>query len=193
MPPPNPAPIPGAVSGAIALQGVRAAQWLSSKLPPEPPSVGASAMFGGNKPRKLGPRGEAELNRAAAALDQDQILDDLARRRLSREQIEAIKFINPPMFFAIRQSLRGYAQEHQPSLTKQQEVALSIVADMPVSTYTRGATIRGFQQAFAQGAPSDDPTRAGGESTGKPIGKGHSDAAESLASPTDLAEANGEL
>ncbi|HET9045087.1 MAG TPA: hypothetical protein VFN70_18155 [Burkholderiales bacterium] len=176
------------VAGAIAQNVVRAASFVAQKLPPEPRPIGVT--FGQSKPRELGPRAQAEIDRAINALDADKMLDDLAHRRLSREQVEAIKFVNPQLFRAMQKSVRDYGMANDPSMTIQQEMALAIVFDTPVSSYTRGATIRGFQQAFAQGAPPD-PASAGGP--GKPIGSGHSKAAESLASPTDRAEAKGAL
>ena len=179
------------VTNAIAQMAMRAAMYVGSKLPPEPKRVGPAPSQ--DTPRKLGPRGEAELNRAIEALDTDKLLDDISHRRLSRQQIEALKLVNPEGFYAIRKSFRDYIAENDPKISRQTEMALSIVFDTPVSSYTAGATIRGFQDAFAQGAPSEDPRTAGGNQAGKPIGSGHSDAAESLASPTDRAEANGEL
>lgn len=177
------------VVGAASQLVMRAAQYAASTLPQEPRRIGPAR--GEERPRKLGLRGEAELTRALDALDTDKLLDDLARGRLSRQQIEAVKLVDPDAFYAIRKSFRDYLQENSPEISVQQDVALSIVLDTPVSSYTRGATIRGFQEAFVQGAPSADPRQAG-ESTEK-IGSGRSKAAESLASPTDRAEANGEL
>lgn len=178
------------IAGAMTQNVMRAIAFVAQKLPPEPRPIGVS--FGPPKPRPVGQRQQAEIDRAINALDTDKMLDDFAGRRLSREQVEALKFVNPDLFAAMQKSVRDYGMANDPKMTTQHEMALSIVFDTPVSSYTRGATIRGFQQAFAQGAPSEDPTRAGGQ-TGEPIGTGHSSAAESMASPTDRAEANGAL
>lgn len=179
------------VAGAMTQTVMRAAAYVASKLPPEPSPIGVS--FGPPKPRALGPRGQADTDRAIDALDTERALDDFAHRRLSRQQVEAIKIVNPPLFAALQNSIREYGEANNPKTSIQQEMALAIVFDTPVSSYTRGATIRGFQKAFAQGAPSDDPASAGGQAN-KPIGKGpNPQTAQALMSPTDRSEAQGAL
>ncbi len=177
------------VTAALTQSLMRAATWVQQKLPREPAPIGVS--FGAREPRALGPRAQAEMERALSALDVDQTLDALAHNRLSREQVEAIKFVNPPLFAAMRKAVRDYGMENDPSVSIQQEMAMRIIFDTPVSKYTQPATVRGFQQAFAQGAPPD-PAQAGGPQP-TPLGSGESKAARSLASPTDRMEASDAL
>lgn len=177
------------VARALTASLMRAATLVQQKLPREPSPVGVS--FGHKEPRALGPRQQAELDRALSALDVDKTLDDLAHGRLSREQIEAVKFVNPPLFAEMQAAVRKYGYENDPAVSIQQEMALRLMFDTPVSRYTQPATVRGFQQAFAQGAPPD-PAQAGGPQP-TPIGSGESKAARSLASPTDRMEASDAL
>jgi hypothetical protein len=177
------------IAAQVSQSVMRAATWAQQKLPREPAPVGVS--FGPKVPRAIGPRAQAEMERGLSALDVDKTLDDLAHRRLSREQIEAVKFVNPPLFAAMAKAMRDYGMANDPNISIQQEMALAIMFNQPVSKYTQGATIRGFQQAFAQGAPST-PTQAGGPQL-TPIGSGNSKAAQSLASPTDRMEASDAL
>jgi hypothetical protein len=177
------------ITGAVAQSIMRAATLVQQKLPREPPPIGVS--FGPKPARELGPRAQAEFDRALSALDTNKTLDDFAQGRMSREQVEAIKFVNPQLYGAMQKAVRDYGMANDPDITIQKEMALAIMFDTPVSTYTRGATIRGFQQAFAQGVPSpEQAAQAGGP---QPIGSGDSKAARSLASPTDQMEASDAL
>jgi hypothetical protein len=178
------------VAAAMSSTLLRAAMYVKSVLPPEPRQIGMS-FNGETPPRKLGGHAQFKLDRAIDALDVDRTLDDLGHGKISRQQVEALKFVDPPLFVEIQNRLRSYGQENDPRVNVQKQVALSILFDTPVSAYTQPATRRGFQQAFAQGVPNE-PTLPGTEPL-KPIGTGHSDAAESLASPTDRTAADGAL
>ncbi len=117
------------------------------------------------------------------ALDVNGTLDDLAHRRLSREQIEAVKYVNPELFATMQNAVRQYGMENNPDISIQQEIAMSIVFDTPMSSYTKPSTIKGFQQAFAQGVPGE-PAQGGGPQP-QPIGTGDSKKVAALTSPTE--------
>jgi hypothetical protein len=169
------------ITGALAQNVMRAASYVQQRLPREPSPVGVS--FGNKEPRPIGPKAQAALDRAVNALDTNKTLDDLAHGRLSREQIEAVKFVNPPLFAEMQNAVRKYGMENDPTITIQKEIAMSIVFDTPMSAYTKPSTIRGFQQAFAQGVPGE-PTQAVGPQP-QPIGTGDSKKVAALTSPTE--------
>lgn len=169
------------ITGALAGMTMRAATYLQQRMPREPSPIGVS--FGQKEPRALGPKAQAELDRAVDALDANKTLDDLAHNRLSREQVEAIKFINPPLFAQIQSAVRRYGMENDPDISIQKEIAMSIVFDTPMSSYTKPSTIKGFQQAFAQGLPADQQQPSGPQP--QPIGNGDSKRAAALTSPME--------
>lgn len=175
-----------AMSGTI----MRAAAYLQTNLPKEPPPAGFA--FGPTKPRALGPRAQAKLEAVVGAIDMDGMIADLERGRVDRQKIEALKFINPDAYADIVTAMTRYGIENQAQLTHQQEVALSIMTGQPIGAIMQPKTIRGFQQAHASQGPVPDP-RTGAVET-KPIGdagpRGMSRAANALRSSTDRMEAD---
>jgi hypothetical protein len=204
----NPAQLADRVSSAVASTGLaevapqtaramtstlmRAGTWLSSRLPPEPPP--RALAFGSTKPRPVGPRAQKEIDNAFRALDADAFVDDLARGRVDRQALEAMKFINPDAYDDIVGRLRRYGMENRPDLTRQQAVALSIITGTPLTPMMKPETINGFQQAYAQEEPPHDPSAPGQTekkqigSGGPPPGRGQSSRA--FASGTDKMEAS---
>jgi hypothetical protein len=180
-----------AMTGAI----MRAATWIQAKLPPEPPPRGLA--FGPSKPRPVGPRAQKEIDNAFRALDGDAFMDDLARGRVDRQALEAMKFINPELHGEIVGKLRQYGLENQPDLSRQQAVALSIITGEPMTPLMQPKVIQGFQQAYAQEGPAHDPS-APGQVEKKQIGSGgpppgRAQSTRAFASGTDKMEAsNGE-
>lgn len=154
-----------AMTGTI----MRAATWIQAKLPPEPPP--RALAFGPSKPRPVGPRAQKEINNAFRALDADAFMDDLARGRVDRQALEAMKFINPELHMEVVGKLRRYGLENQPDLSRQQAVALSIITGEPMTPLMQPKTIQGFQQAYAQEEPPHDPS-APGQMEKKQIGPG---------------------
>lgn len=204
----SPAQLADRVSSAVASTGLaevapqtaramtstlmRAGTWLGSKLPPEPPP--RALAFGSTKPRPVGPRAQKEIDNAFRALDADAFVDDLARGRVDRQALEAMKFINPDAYDDIVGRLRRYGMENRPDLTRQQAVALSIITGTPLTPMMKPETIRGFQEAYAQEEPPHDPSAPGLTEKkqigpgGPPPGRGQSTRA--FASGTDKMEAS---
>lgn len=180
------------VTQAMTSTIMRAATWLQQKLPPEPPPRGL--QFGPPKPRPLGPKAQKEVDNAFRALDADAFVDDLARGRVDRQSLEALKFINPAIYGQVIGKLTQYGIENRPDLTRQQAVALSIITGTPLTPLMQPSTIQGFQQAFAQDGPPHDPSAPGQTekkqigSGGPPPGRGQSTRA--FASGTDKMEAS---
>ena len=170
---------------------MRAAAYLHQNLPAEPPP--ASFSFGPTKPRPLGPHAQAKLEAVAGALDLDGLLGDIERGRVDRQKVEALKIINPDAAEAIIGALERHGLENAAELTHQQEVALSILTGRPIGALMQPRTIRGFQQAHAQGA-TPDPAQAG---VGRqPIGNANSGepsrSADTFRSGSDRMEADNE-
>ena len=68
--------------------------------------------------------------------------------------------------------VREYGAKGTPNLTIQQEVGLSVLFDTPVSAMMQPSNVRGFQEAFAQGAnPSQDGAASGPMPSKRPLGK----------------------
>lgn len=147
------------VTQAMTSTMMRAASWLQQKLPPEPPPRGLA--FGPQPPRKLGPTDQRRVDTAVRALDADAFLTDLSNGRVDRQALEAMKFIQPELYSEVVGRMREYGMEHQPELSRQQAVALSIMTGQPLTPMMRPETIRGFQQAYAQEEIPPDPSKPG--------------------------------
>lgn len=158
------------VTQAMTATLMRAATWVHGRLPPEPPPRGLA--FGPQPPRKLGPKAQREIDTAVRALDADAFLDDLSHKRVDRQALEALKFINPDVHAEVVSKLTAYGIEHGPDLSRQQAVALSIMTGKPMTPMMRPETIRGFQQAYAQEQPPPHDPSAPGQTEKKPIGPG---------------------
>lgn len=202
----NPAALTDRVAAAVGAQGfssvapkiaqamsntiLRAATYLSNRLPPEPAPAGFS--FGPTKPRAIGPYAQSQLNSVVGALNMDGVLADIERGRADRQKIEALRIINPDAHAAIIKALMDHGQQAGAELTHQQEVALSILGGQPVGAIMQPKTIRGFQQAHAQAGP--DPTENNGpkpKAVGRPSQATANATAQSYQSGTQRLEANG--
>lgn len=180
-------------SRAMVSTFMRAGTWLAAKLPAEPPP--RALAFGSSKPRPVGPRAQKEIDNAFRALDADAFVDDLARGRVDRQALEAMKFINPDLYDHVVGKLRQFGMENRPDLTRQQAVALSIVTGTPLTPLMKPETIAGFQKAYEQDTPPpNDPSAPGATEKkqmgpgGPPPGRAHSSRA--FASGTDKMEAS---
>lgn len=202
----NPAALTDRVAAAVGAQGfssvapkiaqamsntiLRAATYLSNRLPPEPAPAGFS--FGPTKPRAIGPYAQSQLNSVVGALNMDGVLADIERGRADRQKIEALRIINPDAHAAIIKALMDHGQQAGAELTHQQEVALSILGGQPVGAIMQPKTVRGFQQAHAQAGP--DPTENNGpkpKAVGRPSQATANATAQSYQSGTQRLEANG--
>jgi hypothetical protein len=74
---------------------------------------------------------QAEIQNAIRAVDSDAILDDLARGQLDRQQVQALKIINPELYEEVQSRMANYVVENRPEVTRQQQVALSIITGKP--------------------------------------------------------------
>lgn len=144
---------------AMTSKFMRAGTWIASRLPPEPPP--RALTMGPSKPRPVGPRAQREIDNAVRALDSEAFVDDLARGRVDRQALEALKFIDPDIYDDVVGKLRKYGIENRPDLSRQQAVALSIITGTPMTPLMRPETIQGFQQAYAQDEPLPDPSAPG--------------------------------
>lgn len=169
----------------------RAGAWLQQQMPPEPRPV--AFKFGISKPRALAPMAQAKLEAAVGALDIEPTLHDIEHGRpVDRQRVEALKFINPDAYRDLVGALVRYGQENAATLTRQQEVALSLLTGQPIGVTMQPGVIRGFQEAHqANGTPAD-PTQPA--TPNQPIqgGAGPSPRANALRSGLEKMEASDE-
>ena len=176
------------ISQGIASTVMRAGAYLQQSLPQEPPP--AATRFGPSRPRAMGALAQAKADAAIAALDVNSLLDDLETGRIDRQKVEALRIINPDAHADILAAMRQHGIANAAELTHQQEVALSILTGTPIGAMMQPRTIRGFQQAHAQGAPPDPATAGvGRQPIGNASGGGTSRTADSLRSGSDRMEA----
>jgi hypothetical protein len=176
------------VAGAMGGVLMRAATYLRTNLPKEPPPAGFS--FGPTEPRKLGPYAQARAEAVVAALDTEGVLRDLESGKADRQRLQALAIINPEAHRDIVDALRRYGQANGAQLSHQQEVAMSIITGTPIGQLMQPRTIRGFQEAHKAGAPPDPAEAAGTQRQGfgNASGGGPSRTASTYASGTDKLE-----
>ncbi len=148
---------PKITQGAVSTF-MRAGAWLQGRLPPEPRPV--AFKFGVSAPRALPPMSQARLEAAVSALDIEPTLHDIEHGRpVDRQRIEALKFINPDAYHDLVSALVRYGQENGATLTRQQEVALSLLTGQPIGVTMQPSVIRGFQKVHEQNGTPSDPTQ----------------------------------
>lgn len=151
------------VAQAVASTAMRAAGYLRDRTPKEPPPSGLS--FVPQKPRAMS---ESELAKYANAYEAItnpmSIVEDLQRGQLDREKVNALRVVYPDLYQQIRKEVIAQSIAMKPELTDQQEIALSILFDAPISAMMQPKVISSFQKTFAQGA---DPSQAG-QASGQP-------------------------
>ncbi len=130
----------------------------------------------------------AKAQRAIDALDVTMALDSIEKGHVSRAHVEAMKEVYPELFASIQGQIRDWAMKRpgeRPKLSTQQEVAMSILFDEPVSTLMRPETVRGLQAAYASNE-QPEPTSAQPMAPKRPLGA----APPSMASASDRLEQN---
>lgn len=166
----------GDVAPKVALAAsttiMRAASYVAMSAPKDPAPAGA-APFVSQEPRPFKASERAKAQASIEVLqDPTVVIDALNEGRLSREHIEALKFIYPKIYLRTQLMVRELAREGTPNLTVQNEVGLSVLFDTPVNAMMRPENIRGFTQSFAQGAePSQDGAAGGQTAPKRPLGK----------------------
>lgn len=144
------------VAQAMSTTIVRAANHLRQNLPAEPMPIGPT--FTRPPPRKLS---DAQLAKAQKTVESvnslDSVLHGIANGRLNREHVMGLKEVYPTLYDAMRSQLREDAEKLRPTMTIQQQVALSVLFDEPLNAMMRPENIRAFQKTFASG-PGPDQT-----------------------------------
>lgn len=171
------------VAQAASTTLMRAAMYIGNQLPPEPAPRGVA--WTEQKPRQLGAQQATRIERSLQGADFESIMNSLAKGRVNRDAIEAFKHIYPESYARVQQEIRRLGPELRPSMSVQQEMAMSILFDTPVSALTKPSTIKGFQSAFAAEPASQPSSGAQPMSPSRPLGK-TGDA--SLATATDRLE-----
>lgn len=153
------------VAQSIASTAMRAGSYLRDRTPKEPKPMGVSFI-----PQKPRPMSDSELAKYAnayeAVTDPMSVVEDLQRGQLDREKVTALKVVYPALYQQIRKEVIAQSIAMRPELSNQQQIALSILFDAPISAMMHPKVISSFQQTFAQGA---DPTQqAPGQASGQP-------------------------
>ncbi len=150
-------------SQAMASTLTRAAIYLRDKAPKEPPPSGIAFV-----PQPPRPMSHSELATYAeivhAVNDPVSVVDDLRHGRVSREQVAALKTVYPELYQHVRAELAAQAIELRPTLSTQQEIALSVLFDVPVGELMKSGTVLSFMNVFKKDAasqPSDGQSPQG--------------------------------
>lgn len=152
-------------SRAMSTTVMRLAAHLRDKAPKEPMQTGLA--FVPQKPREPS---KTEMARYAqtvqGAINPLSVVDDLDAGRLSPEKVETLKVGYPQIYQQIRAEIASQATELRPKLSTQQEIALSVLFDVPVSAMMEPGAILSFQKTIAsQGAESQKAAEAGQPNT----------------------------
>ena len=152
-------------SQAISTTALRIGAYLRDKAPKDPAPTGAS--FVPQRPRAGSATEQAKFAEAIEVANNPiSVVDDLRRGRVSREKVEALKACWPELYQQIRSEIASQSVEIRPKLSQQQEIAMSVLFDVPVSAIMQPQNIRAFNQSFAQGA---DPSKAGEAGGAQPM------------------------
>lgn len=145
---------------AVASTIMRLAGHIRESAPKEPPQTGVSFL-----PKPAREPSKTDMARFAqvieAADNPMSVVEDLRRGKLTPEKVATLKVGYPRLYQAIRRELATQAAELRPKLNTQQEIALSILFDVPVSAMMEPGTILSFQKTIAQGAEPPQAAQAG--------------------------------
>jgi hypothetical protein len=147
------AELPG-VRAQLEEQAVRAANFLRGKLPPEPVSL-HPLQAGVTKPRDPPPSEIAKFERYSRAVDDPlSVVEDMARGRISRESVEALREVYPRMYGeAVGSVMAAIAQRKEP-LSYDREKQLGVLLGVETTPMQSSALIRNAQAAYASQAPA---------------------------------------
>lgn len=128
-------------------QIVRAVTFLNDKMPKHMDSGPARMLF----PREYEPTSmeKAKFERYLQAVEQPlSVLAELEQGTVTREHIEAIKYVYPEIYRETQQAVMEQISEH-PDLPYQKRLQLGILLDIPADESLTGESIIGLQQNFA--------------------------------------------
>ena len=134
---------PNTTSEVINASG-RALQFINSKLPQD------------NDPTKLFSRSRtlstlelAKFERYIQAIDNPMsALEDLESGTLTREKVEAIKFVYPNIYSRIQQSALEFVGENKENLSYQKRIQIGILLDIPTDSSLDPDNILALQRSF---------------------------------------------
>ena len=151
-----------ALSAAATTVAVRAATYLGSAAPASPQQSSAFQQLPPRKPS------DSELETFARKLEAVQdptvVLNDLAKGRVSRDQVEAVKFVYPKLFAAMQGRVMQEVARFPHELPYPTRIALSVLFEIPADPSMESDNILAFQKTFAQGASQ----QASGPNTAAP-------------------------
>jgi hypothetical protein len=151
---------PGLRSDVIA-QADRARVYLLSKLPAQPPSM--SPLQTETKQRPPAPADVQRFERYARAVDDPlSVVKDMARGRISREGVEALRVVYPRLYAQAQGAVRLALSTRKQPLTWEQQKQLAILLDIPTSPLMDPAVMRAVQGSYIP-APPTPTVPSGGE------------------------------
>lgn len=127
--------------------------FLASKLPPE-----RSAALGRSKAPPVDPETrERFLRYYRAVTDPLSVLDDMAKGRVTREAVEAIRATSPALFGDIQGKVLHAVSTSKTELPYERRVALSLLLDTPIDPTMSPQFIATIQAVFPKDAPPGQP------------------------------------
>jgi hypothetical protein len=148
------------VAQSAATTAMRIAAYLRDKAPKDPAPTGVS--FIREPPRPGSTTEQARFAQAVeVANDPMTVVHDMQKGRLSREKVEALRACYPQLYQQLRGEIASQAADMRPKLSQQQEIALSVLFEEPVSAMMQPKTIRSLNDLFAQGADPSQTAQAG--------------------------------
>lgn len=133
----------------MASTAMRIGAYLRDKAPKDPAPTGVS--FVAERPRKGSATEQARFAEAVQVANNPlTVVDDLRRGRVSREQVEALRGMYPQLYQQMRREIASQAVEMRPQLSTQQQIAISVLFDVPVSALMQPKVIASFLVTHAQ-------------------------------------------
>jgi hypothetical protein len=173
--------LPG-VQAQLQAQALKAAEFLKSKLPPEAPNL-HPMQAGIAKPRDPAPSEITKFERYARAVDDPlSVVEDMARGRITRESVEALRAVYPRLYGeAVGAVTAAVAQRKEP-LSYDREVQIGILLGIETTPMLSPALVRNAQATYAPvpaASPSGSPN-AGAPKSDRINSKGFDIAGEAL-------------
>ena len=136
-------------------------QYLQSKMPPQHEGPSVQPQF--SKPR-VSDADIAKFGKILRALDKPlSVLDDMARNKLSRDAVEAVKARRPELFQQMQAEVVKQVSDAKSKLPYDKRVQLGILFDVPTDRTMTPEFMRAVKDAFANhGAQPEGPGPAQG-------------------------------
>jgi hypothetical protein len=142
----------------------RKAAFLHAKAPKNP---GVGNILQGKDKWQPSAEAQAKLLRAAAVVDDPLVAFARAQEgRLTRDDVEALKFVYPEAYQAMRLELMGRVAEIREELPYAKRVQLSVFFGVPVDSIMKPEMVRSIQDAHASAEAGEAAEATASQETG---------------------------